>query len=89
MAIIRTKADEAVQVPQFRVNLNITLNGSKSMSNAEQDKSIKYDNVRVYIYAGADETPVVLVDERAPAKAFSTGSVGYSVQIKDAEFVQS
>ena len=87
--IIRSTADEASSQPKYRINLNITLNGSKKMTAEEQEEAMQFDDIRVHIYGGADETPFMLVDERAPAKAFSTGSVGYSLQERAAEFVES
>ena len=86
--IIRSTADEASAQPKYRINLNITLNGSKKMTAEEQEEAMQFETVRVRIYGGADETQFILVDQRVPAKAFSTGSVGYSVQERAAEFVE-
>lgn len=80
--------------PKFRVNLNITLNGSKKMTHDEQDDRMHELTVRVLVIGG--EAPAlnlegldVLVDEHASAKEFSTGSVGYGLQLRAATFEEA
>ncbi len=85
--IIRSTADEASAQPKYRINLNITLNGSKKLTAEEQEETMQFDDIRVLIYGGADKTQFILVDQRIPAKAFNSGSVGYGLQ-GTAEFVE-
>jgi len=67
------------------VGVNIVLVGSKKMSSAEQEKALAVDKVRVLVVA-VDDPENVLVDEEVPAREFSTGSVGYGLNIRSAEF---
>ncbi len=84
MPIIRnTKSD--FSKPQFSVGVNIVLIGSKKMSAAEQERALTVDKVRVLIVA-ADDPENVLVDEIVPAREFSTGSVGYGLNVRNATF---
>jgi len=84
MPIIRN-TDPGPAKPQFSVGVNIVLVGSKKMSSAEQEKALAVDKVRVLVVA-VDDPENVLVDEEVPAREFSTGSVGYGLNIRSAEF---
>jgi hypothetical protein len=70
---------------QFSVGVNVVLVGSKTMSSAEQEKALAVDKVRILIVDAADPENV-LVDEQVPAREFSTGSVGYGLNIRSATF---
>ncbi len=70
---------------QFSVGLNIILTGSKKMTPAEQEALISVNKVHVLI-VDADDPENILVDEEAPAREFSTGSVGYGLNLRSAEF---
>lgn len=70
---------------QFSVGVNVVLVGSKKMSSAEQERALAVDKVRVLIVA-ADDPENILVDEAVPAREFSTGSVGYGLNVRNAEF---
>jgi hypothetical protein len=85
MAIQRTGSK---QVSHFSVGLNIVLTGSKNMSPQEQEQAMAVDQVHVLIVDDADPENI-LVDAVAPAKEFSTGSVGYGLNIRDASFTKS
>jgi hypothetical protein len=74
MPIIR-KEEAAVAKAHFSVGINIILTGSKKLSPEQQEKLLTVDKVRVLI-----------VDAEAPAREFSTGSVGYGLNIRQAEF---
>lgn len=80
------KMEEVEVKPQFRVNLNITLNGSKRMSAEQQDELLPFETLTVHIYHPEGGTMRTLVLESIDAKEFSTGSVGWSLQVKNAEF---
>ena len=85
------KRDKAKSKAVFQVGLNVTLKGSKKMSVEEQDAMVAVEQVRVIIVA-ADEPVTIatgantLVDTVLDATAFSTGSVGYKLHIRDIEF---
>jgi len=80
--------DQPPAVARFSVGLNIILTGSKKMSDAEQDRLMAVDTVRVLIVDANDETHV-LIDERAEARLFSTGSVGYGLNVRNATFARA
>lgn len=80
------KRDTNPATAKFTVGLNIILTGSKKMSEAQQDRLMMVDKVRVLIVDAVDPTHV-LVDETAAAKLFSTGSVGYGLNIRDVAFL--
>jgi hypothetical protein len=64
------------------------LTGSKKMSPQQQEELMQVSTVRVLIVDG--ENPgTVLVDEITPAKEFSTGSVGYGLNLRDCTFLTS
>jgi hypothetical protein len=81
MAIQRGKAASS----SFTVGLNVIMTGSKNMTSEEQDAAMTVSAVRVLI-VDANDPENVLVDETAPAKEFSTGSVGYGLNIRQANF---
>ena len=84
MPIIRQE-ETAVAKARFSVGINIILTGSKKLSPEQQEKLLTVDKVRVLI-VDADDPENVLVDAEAPAREFSTGSVGYGLNIREAEF---
>lgn len=84
MPIIRNTESVSTKA-QFSVGVNIILTGSKKMTPAEQEKALAVEKVRVLIVDAADPENI-LVDEEAPAREFSTGSVGYGVNVRSAEF---
>jgi hypothetical protein len=84
MPIIRN-TESGPTKPQFSVGVNIILVGSKKMTAAQQEKALSVDKVRILIVDAADPENV-LVDEEAPAREFSTGSVGYGLNVRNAEF---
>ena len=67
------------------MGINIILTGSKKLPPEQQEKLLTVDKVRVLI-VDADDPENVLVDAEAPAREFSTGSVGYGLNIRQAEF---
>ena len=79
------KRDQTPTKARFTVGLNVVLTGSKQMSEPEQDRLMTVEKVRVLIVDASDETNVLL-DETAQAKLFSTGSVGYGLNIRNATF---
>ena len=84
MPILRN-TESGPKKAQFSIGLNIILTGSKKMTAAEQEKAISVEKVRVLIVDAADPENI-LVDEEAPAREFSTGSVGYGLNLRNAEF---
>jgi len=86
MPIIRS-TESGPTKPQFSVGVNVILVGSKKMTAAQQEKALSVDKVRILIVDAADPENV-LVDEVAPAREFSTGSVGYGLNIRSAEFMK-
>ncbi len=84
MPIIRN-TESAPTKPQFSVGVNVILVGSKKMTAAQQEKALAVDKVRILI-VDADDPENVLVDETAPAREFSTGSVGYGLNVRSVEF---
>ena len=84
MPIIR-KEETAVAKTRFSVGVNIILTGSKKLSPEQQEKLLTVDKVRVLIVDAGDPENV-LVDAAASAREFSTGSVGYGLNIREAEF---
>jgi len=86
MPIIRN-TDTGPTKPQFSVGMNVVLIGSKKMSSAEQERALIVDKVRVLI-VDANDPENVLVDEAVPAREFSTGSVGYGLNVRKAEFTK-
>ena len=79
------RRDQTPIKARFTVGLNVVLTGSKQMSEAEQDRLMTVDKVRVLIVDASDETNVLL-DDVAAAKLFSTGSVGYGLNVRNATF---
>ena len=69
----------------FRVGLNVTLDGSKKMTPVEQEAALTVEKVRVLI-VDADDPTNVLLDTTANAKEFSTGSIGYGVNVANLAF---
>lgn len=86
MPILRKDDTETVKA-QFSVGVNIILTGSKKMTAAQQEAALAVEKVRVLI-VDADDPENVLVDEEVPAREFSTGSVGYGLNIRSAEFAK-
>lgn len=84
MAIIRNE-DQAPEAAAFRVNLNIILNGSKKMDYAQQDELME-PHPRIHVLIHDPDTNEILVDAECQAHEFKTGSVGYSLQLRDQEF---
>jgi len=84
VAIIRGRgATEA----SFSVGLNVVLTGSKKMTTQEQEAAMQVEQVRVLIVDAADESNVLL-DTVAPAREFSSGSVGYGVHERGLRFTK-
>ena len=79
------KRDQTPATARFTVGLNVVLAGSKQMSQPEQDRLMSVEKVRVLIVDASDDTNVLL-DETAEAKLFSTGSVGYGLNVRSATF---
>jgi hypothetical protein len=79
--------DKTPAKAKFTIGLNVVLTGSKNLTEAEQDRLMTVDKVRVLIVDATDETNVLL-DDVAEAKLFSTGSVGYGLNIRNAEFTR-
>ena len=86
MPIIRSTNTSPTK-PQFSVGVNVILIGSKKMSIAEQEKALAVEKVRILIVDAANPDNV-LVDESVPAREFNTGSVGYGLNIRSAEFAK-
>ena len=84
MPIIR-KEETAAAKARFSVGVNIILTGSKKLPPEQQEKLLTVSKVRVLI-VDADDPGNVLVDTTALAREFSTGSVGYGLNIREAEF---
>jgi len=84
MPIIR-KEETAAAKARFSVGVNIILIGSKKLSPEQQEQLLAVDKVRVLI-VDADDPENVLVDAEAPSREFSTGSVGYGLNLRQAEF---
>ncbi len=84
MPIIRNTESGSTK-PQFSVGVNVILVGSKKMTAAQQEIALAVEKVRILI-VDADDPENVLVDETAPAREFSTGSVGYGLNVRNAEF---
>jgi len=77
--------DQAPTSARFSIGLNAILTGSKKMSETEQDSLMTVEKVRILIVDASDDTNV-LVDETTAAKLFSTGSVGYGLNIREVAF---
>jgi hypothetical protein len=84
MPINRSKSPTQAR---FTVGLNIVLTGSKTMTEAEQDRLMTVDKVRVLVVDATDDSNVLL-DDVAEAKLFSTGSVGYGLNARNATFTR-
>lgn len=84
MPIIRN-TESGPTKPQFSVGVNVILVGSKKMTAAQQEKALSVDKVRILI-VDVDDPENILVDEEAPAREFSTGSVGYGLNVRNATF---
>ncbi len=84
MPIIR-QSDTAETQARFSVGLNIILTGSKKMSPEQQESLMEVSKVKVLI-VDAEDPDNVLVDAEAPAREFSTGSVGYGLNMRNAQF---
>ena len=83
MAIVRK--DEGAGKASFSVGLNIILTGSKKLSPQQQERLLAVGKVRALI-VDASDAENVLVDTEAPAREFSTGSVGYGLSIRETQF---
>ena len=67
----------------FTVGLNITLNGSKMMSEAEQEAAlVAVAGEEAEVTVTIESAKGILVKTTLPAKQFSTGSVGWGLQEK-------
>jgi hypothetical protein len=86
MPIIRN-TESGPAKPQFSVGVNVILTGSKKMTAAQQEKALSVEKVRILI-VDADDPENILVDEEAPAREFSTGSVGYGLNVRNATFAK-
>ena len=87
MPIIRKKKEDAATGTQarFSVGVNVILTGSKKLSSEQQEELLTVDKVRVLI-VDANDAENVLVDAEVPAREFSTGSVGYGLNLREAQF---
>ncbi|MBN2394431.1 MAG: hypothetical protein JXR84_27100 [Anaerolineae bacterium] len=86
MPIIRN-TESGPAKPQFSVGVNVILVGSKKMTAAQQEKALAVEKVHILI-VDADDPENILVDEEAPAREFSTGSVGYGLNVRNATFAK-
>lgn len=84
MSIIR-KDDLKAAKAQFSVGVNIVLTGSKKLSSEQQEELLAVGKVRILI-TDASDPENVLVDAEVPAREFSTGSVGYGLNLRGAQF---
>jgi hypothetical protein len=84
MPIIR-REDAGASTAQFSVGVNVVLVGSKKLSSEEQEALLAVDRVRILI-ADANDPENILVDTEVPAREFSTGSVGYGLNLRGAQF---
>ena len=82
MAIKRTVVDPTAL---FSIGLNVILTGSKKMTPDQQEELMSVGSVRVLIVDAEDEDNV-LIDEVVEAREFSTGSVGYGLNVRDRVF---
>ena len=84
MPIIRKEETQKPQA-EFTVGVNVVLVGSKKLSPEEQEVLLGVERVRILI-ADANNPENVLVDTEVPAREFSTGSVGYGLNLRGAQF---
>lgn len=84
MPIIR-KEEAGVEKAKFTVGVNIVLTGSKKLTKEQQEALLTVEKVHVLIVDAANPENV-LVDDTAPAREFTTGSVGYGLNIREAQF---
>jgi hypothetical protein len=84
MPIIR-REDGGASTAQFSVGVNVVLVGSKKLSPEEQEALLSVDRVRILI-ADASDPENILVDAEVSAREFSTGSVGYGLNLRGAHF---
>lgn len=84
MPIIR-QDKAAVSKASFSIGVNVILTGSKKLSQEQQEELMTVEKVRVLI-CDANDPENVLLDEIAPAREFSTGSVGYGLNVRDIQF---
>lgn len=86
MPIIR-KDDTTTTQGSFSVGINVVLTGSKKLSPEQQEALMTVEKVRIVI-ADANDPENVLVDAETPAREFSTGSVGYGLNLRGAQFTK-
>jgi hypothetical protein len=84
MPILR-RSDPGAPQAQFSVGLNVILVGSKKLTPEEQEALLSVERVRVLI-TDADDPDNVLVDAEASAREFSTGSIGYGLNLRGVQF---
>jgi acetamidase/formamidase len=84
MPIIR-REDVGASTAQFTVGVNVVLVGSKKLSSEEQEALLSVEKVRILI-ADVNDPENVLVDAEVPAREFSTGSVGYGLNLRGVHF---
>lgn len=78
------KIAELTEEVAFTVGLNITVKGSKKMLGPEIDALVMPDKVRVQVTS--EDGTQILLNTIASAKSFSTGSVGYGVNMQNLQF---
>lgn len=79
------KRGDTVSDKGFSASINLVLTGSKKMSHQEQTAAMPIQSVRILI-TDADDPNNVLLDSIAPAKEFTTQSVGYGLQQSGLQF---
>jgi hypothetical protein len=84
MPIIR-KEEAQKPTAEFTIGINVILVGSKKLSPEEQEALLPVERVRILI-ADATDPENVLLDTEVPAREFSTGSVGYGLNLRGAHF---
>jgi len=70
---------------RLQVNLNVVVVGSKALGSAEIESLPLPESILVRISDGADSARI-LFEGPAEFRRFSTGSVGYGLQVREASF---
>lgn len=79
------KGPTGPETEEYVIGLNIVLRGSKKLTDEEKEALLSTDAVRLTITDANDESRV-LADETLSAKEFSTGNIGFGLNVRGVQF---
>ena len=79
------KGPTGPKTEEYVIGLSVVLSGSKKLTDEQKEALLSTDAVRLVITDANDEGRV-LATERLGAKEFSTGSVGFGLNVRGIRF---